>query len=134
MLFNPVKLNAGISGFPSPAADYCERDLSLDQLLVANPNSTFFGIASGESMKDCGIWDGDLVVVDRKVVRSSGKIVVACLNGEMVIKLLDKERRQLCSANADYEPITVTEHDDFAIEGVVVCSIRIFDPSILQSL
>ena len=73
----PVYIDAGITGFESPAAEYIELGLSLDELLVQHPNATFIGIANGDSMQGVGIFNGDLLVVDRSEATKQGDIVVA---------------------------------------------------------
>src|SRR5947209_16582383 len=76
------------AGFPSPADDYVEAPLDLREYLVRNPTATFVMRAKGDSMRDIGIHDGDLLVVDRSVKPTSGSIVVAALNGEFTVKVL----------------------------------------------
>ena len=73
----PIYIEAGISGFESPAAEYKELGLSLDQLLIRHPNATFIGQASGQSMQGVGIFDGDLLIVDRSLTARNGDVVVA---------------------------------------------------------
>lgn len=120
----PILISAGISGFESPASEYQQLPLSLDDLLIEHPSSTFIGRASGDSMQGVGIFDGDILVVDRYVMVQHGDVIVANLNGEFVCKLIDYHQRQLVSANHEYAPVTVNEHDIFSIEGVVTRSIR----------
>ena len=73
----PIFIEAGISGFESPAAEYKELGLSLDQLLVSNPDATFIGLAQGPSMQEVGIFDGDLLLVDRSEPVKDGDVIVA---------------------------------------------------------
>lgn len=120
----PFYASAGITGFDSPACDYHELDLSLDALLIEHPSSTFIGRASGESMQGVGIFDGDILIVDRYVKPESGDVIVANLNGEFVCKLLDIKRRLLLSANENHPSVPISEHDTFSIEGVVIRSVR----------
>lgn len=120
----PIRASAGITGFESPAAEYRELGLSLDQLLVQHPNATFIGLASGDSMQGVGIFDGDLLVVDRAVQPQQNDVIVANFNNEFVCKLLDIERRVLRSASPMYSPVRISECDNFQLEGVVIGSVR----------
>ena len=120
----PIAASAGITGFESPAAEYLQLGLSLDEILVQHPSSTFIGLAQGESMQGVGIFDGDLLIVDRHEYAKSGDVIVANFNGEFVCKIIDMQRRMLVSSNEQYLPVTIYEHDDFSIEGVVIRSIR----------
>ncbi|BDM64309.1 DNA polymerase V [Shewanella sp. NFH-SH190041] len=124
----PLAASAGISGFASPAAEYLQSPLSLDALLILHPSATFIGRAAGDSMQGVGIFSGDILIVDRHVVVQSQDVIVANLNGEFICKILDKPRRQLCSANTEFHTVTINEWDDFSIEGVVVHSIRLHRP------
>ncbi|KZN49985.1 MULTISPECIES: LexA family protein [Pseudoalteromonas] len=120
----PIKAQAGITGFESPAAEYKELGLSLDQLLVNHPNATFIGLASGDSMQGVGIFDGDLLLVDRAVSPQQNDVIVANFNNEFVCKLLDLQNRVLRSASTLYAPVKISECDQFQLEGVVTGSIR----------
>lgn len=109
------------AGFPSPADDYIETYLDLNSRCVTNPAATFFVIASGDSMSDAGISSGDLLIVDRSLEASHGKIVVAAIDGELTVKRLShsKGRVQLLPANTKYSPIDITGEQDLVIWGVV---------------
>lgn len=125
MLVIPIYIEAGICGFESPAAQYKELGLSLDQLLIKHPDATFIGVASGESMQGVGIFDGDLLLVDRAVDAKNDDVIVANLNGLFVCKLLDKTNARLLSASPLYGPVQLTQEDEFQLEGVVTLSIRL---------
>jgi DNA polymerase V len=84
----PVYIEAGISGFESPAAEYRELNLSLEDLLLQHPNATFVGLANGRSMEGRGIKNGDVLVVDRVEHVSNGSVIVANFNGCSCVKLL----------------------------------------------
>ncbi|WP_025822934.1 translesion error-prone DNA polymerase V autoproteolytic subunit [Shewanella marina] len=127
----PISASAGICGFESPAADYIELPLSLDQLLIEHPCATFIGRAAGDSMQGVGIFDGDILIIDRHLQAKHLDIIVANFNGEFVCKILDLEQRQLCSANEQYQAVDIHQYDDFCIEGVVSRSIRCHRPSYL---
>ncbi len=116
------------AGFPAPGDDLVERPLDLNDLLISNPTSTFFVRVSGDSMEGAGIFDGDYLVVDRVVEPTQGKIVVAAVFGEMVVKRLSKHQSNaaLVSENDNYEPILISEKEDVYIWGVVVGSARVF--------
>ncbi|WP_133406745.1 LexA family protein [Parashewanella tropica] len=120
----PIFAQAGITGFESPAAEYSQLALSLDELLIEHPSATFIGRASGDSMQGVGIFDNDILIVDRHVNRRHMDIVVANLNGEFVCKIYDANRKQLLSANEQYQAVRINEYDDFSIEGVIIRSIR----------
>ena len=121
----PIFIEAGISGFESPAAEYKELGLSLDQLLIANPDATFIGVAKGQSMQDIGIFDGDLLLVDRSEQVKDGDVIVANYNGCFTCKFIDKKHAQLISASQLHQPVKITPEDEFQIEGVVTRSIRL---------
>ncbi|MFT5450678.1 MAG: DNA polymerase V [Enterobacterales bacterium] len=121
----PIYIEAGITGFESPAAEYTELGLSLDELIIKHPNATFIGLANGDSMKEVGIFDGDLLIVDRSEATKHGDVIVANFNGNFVCKIIDKKRKELLSASADYKAVPISEADVFQIEGVVICSVRL---------
>lgn len=120
----PIYASAGLTGFESPAEEYRQLGLSLDQLLIIHPNATFMGFARGDSMQGVGIYFGDLLIVDRHETARDGDVIVANYNGEFVCKIIDKTRRLLLSANEQFQPKPIHDYDTFNIEGVVVSSIR----------
>ncbi|MBV5328281.1 MAG: translesion error-prone DNA polymerase V autoproteolytic subunit [Chlorobium sp.] len=120
---------SGVSaGFPSPAEDHIDLKLDLNELLIQHPIATFFVRVAGESMKDAGINHGDVLVVDRSLEATSGKIVIAIVNGELTVKkfLQDNLSCQLIAANPDYPPVEITEDTDFSVWGVVTSVIHQF--------
>jgi len=125
----PIYIEAGISGFESPAAEYKELGLSLDQLLISNPNATFIGLAKGQSMEEIGIFEDDILIVDRAKKAKSGDVIVANFNGCFVCKILDKKKATLLSASPFFKAVRINESDEFQIEGVVTRSIRMLVPS-----
>ncbi|MCA2015598.1 translesion error-prone DNA polymerase V autoproteolytic subunit [Vibrio tritonius] len=129
----PISASAGITGFESPAAEYSQLPIDLDELLIEHPSATFIGRACGESMQGVGIFDGDLLIVDRHIQVENQDVIVANYNGEFVCKLLDTQRRLLLSANEKMQPVPILESDTFTIEGVVIRSIRCHRPSYLLS-
>ena len=119
------------AGFPSPADDFIERSLDLNEQLVANPIATFFVRASGHSMGGAGIHDGDLLVVDRSLTPTSGNIVVAIIDGGFTVKRLAKHgmRASLLPDPSGedqdtYKPIEITIETDAIIWGVVTWSLH----------
>lgn len=109
------------AGFPSPGDDYVETYLDLNKRYIQTPAATFFVIASGDSMTNAHIEEGDMLVVDRSIEATHGKIVIAALNGELTVKRLSKVggRVQLLPENPKYKPIDITEEHDLVIWGVV---------------
>ncbi|MBN2261904.1 MAG: translesion error-prone DNA polymerase V autoproteolytic subunit [Prolixibacteraceae bacterium] len=116
------------AGFPSPAQDFLDLSIDLNKELVHNPSATFFGRVKGESMRDAGINDGDLVIIDKSLPPRDGKIAVCYLDGEFTMKRIktDKDCCWLLPANADFKPIKVTPDNDFVIWGIVVHVIKSF--------
>ena len=114
------------AGFPSPSDGYLPHPLDFNELLVRRPAATFVVRVAGESMRDAGVHDGDMVVIDRSVEPRDGDIVVACVEGDLCIKRLRRRggRTWLEAANPDYPPIKVNLEAPFAIEGVVMWSLH----------
>jgi len=108
-------------GFPSPADDYVETSLDLNELVIAHPAATFYIRVSGDSMNQAGISPGDILVVDRALSPQHHDIVVALLDGEFTVKRLHRngEITSLLPANPAYAPIRVTEAMQFQVWGVV---------------
>lgn len=109
------------AGFPSPADDYVERRLSLDEHLIQHKESTFFMRVAGHSMRELGIYDGDLLVIDRALPATDGCVVVAVIDGEFTVKQLHytPQGKVLRAAHPDYPDIVISDDQDFAIWGVV---------------
>mgnify|MGYP001083636700 CR=1 FL=1 len=114
------------AGFPSPAADHIEQQISLDEVLNVRAPHVYLASISGDSMQGAGIFDGDLAVIDRSIEPAHGHIVVALLNNEPVCKRLCKRDGQviLISENPKYPPRYVLEGDELAIWGVLTNSVR----------
>lgn len=125
---SPLFASRPAAGFPAPGDDLVERPLDLNDLLIENPTATFFVRVSGDSMEGAGIFDGDYLVVDRSIKAEVGKIVVAAVYGEMVVKRLTQSHGELAltSEQIGYEPIKVNESDDVFVWGVVTGSARVF--------
>lgn len=122
----PLYSSRPAAGFPAPGDDQVERVLDINDLLVQHPASTFFVRVQGDSMEGAGIFSDDVLVIDRAIEARDGHIVVAAINGEMVVKRLyiDKGVLELHSENEAYRPIVVSEEEDCTIWGVVVGSVR----------
>jgi DNA polymerase V len=122
-------IHAGFqSSFESPAAEYAELALKLDPILVTKPAATYVVKVEGHSMEGVGIFDGDLLIVDRSLTAITGDIVAASLNGEFVCKEIDLQRRMLKSHHSDFPIYRIRENDEFEVLGVVTRSIRMFKP------
>ena len=124
----PLFSDAVAAGFPSPATDYCERKLDLNDLCIQKPAATYFVRAQGDSMIDAGIFPGDVLVIDRSIDASHGDIVIAAVNGELTVKLLEtKPQTRLVPMNNQHAPIVIPEGADLEIFGVatnVIHSLR----------
>jgi DNA polymerase V len=110
------------AGFPSPADDYAETYLSLDELVNVRAPSVYLVRAGGDSLKDVGIYDGDVLVVDRAAVAYEGDVVVALIEGEFTAKLLSygvDGRPILLPANSAYPTIILQDGEQLEIWGVV---------------
>ena len=121
------------AGFPSPAQDYVENGIDLNRELVKNPSSTFFGRARGNSMEGAGIFDGDLLIIDKSLEPREGAIAVCFIDGEFTLKRIHFERHEgqvtaiwLQPENEQFTSIKVTQDNQFIIWGIVVHSVRSF--------
>lgn len=117
---------ANATGFGAAADDYMERGIDLNEQLIRNKAATFFMRVSGSSMINAGIYDGDIVIVDKSLKPQNGKIVIAVIDGEMLIRRYEKtiNRLRLIPETAKLSPIEVNEFCDFKIWGVVSYIIR----------
>ena len=109
------------AGAPDLGDDYVEAHVNLHDYVVERPQATFFVRAKGQSMKNAGIGDGDLMVVDRDIQAKNGHIIVAAVDGELTVKRLHKTATslQLLPENEDFEPIVVQQEQEFTVWGVV---------------
>jgi len=128
---DPIKLKLVLfgssvpAGFPSPADDHIEGKLDLNEHMVRHPASTFFARATGESMKDAGIFDGDLLVVDRSLTAQSDDIVIAVLHGDLTVKRLKKPNGAwVLTAASPLFPDLFIDDEGCEVWGVVTHSIR----------
>ena len=115
------------AGFPSPAADYTER-IDITREIVHHPDTTFYARIEGDSMRDAGIFSGDLVVIDRSLQASSGDYVAAYIDGEFTVKEFRPDPDNNCAwlipHNDSFSPIRVTEENAFIIWGVITHTIH----------
>ena len=124
----PLMLSPAVCGFPSPAEQYVDAPLDLNELLVKNPPATYFVRAAGNSMVDAGIQEGDILVVDRSIQPENNSIVIACVDNEFTVKYLriDGGTVSLIPANRRYKPITFSEGMELKVFGVVTAVIHQF--------
>lgn len=122
----PLSLSRVPAGFPSPAEDYVEGTLDLNEHLIAHREATFFMRVKGHSMAGAGIADGDLLVVDRALEAGDGDIVVAVLDGELTVKRLWRRggRVRLVAENPAFDPIELKDGQELVVWGVVTSLIR----------
>jgi DNA polymerase V len=125
-LQRPLFLSGVSAGFPSPADDYLDQKLDLNEHLVKNPAATYFVRVAGDSMMGAGINDNDILVVDRSLEPSSSNIVIAIVNGELTVKRLIKTRNscRLIAENPDYPPLEINEDTPLEIWGVATYAIH----------
>ena len=114
------------AGFPSPADDYIEARINLNDYIITHPAATFYYRAEGNSMVDAGIFDGDLLVVDNSLTPQDNDIVVAIIDGERTLKQIKLSGGKifLFPKNVKYKPIEITESMNITVSGVVVCNIH----------
>ena len=123
----PIVENGISAGFPSPAEDFLDSVIDLNKELIKNPDATFFGRVKGYSMKNAGLNDGDLLIIDKSLEPKNGKIAVCFIDGEFTVKRIkiEKDTCWLTPENDDYKPIKVTQDNDFLIWGIVTTVIKI---------
>ncbi len=114
------------AGFPSPATDYIEQRLDLNERFIIHPNSTFIIRVKGNSMVEAGIHDDDFLIVDKSIKPATGQIVIAEVNGDYTIKRIDKikDKLYLVAANEKFEPMLINEESEFQVWGVVTYCIH----------
>ena len=116
------------AGFPSPADNYIEEKLNIEEYLIKNKESTFLVKAAGESMLNVGIFPGDILVVDRSLEVKNQSIVIASINGDLTVKRISQKNKSgevyLQSENIDYPDIKLNEESNIMIWGIVTHSIH----------
>lgn len=126
LVWLPLFSVAIAAGFPSPADDHLEAHLDLNRYLISQPTATFFMRFEGEPMLESGLQQGDLLIVDRSIAPTDSKIVVAAIDGDLVVRRVQRNRRQLqlLSENPSCQTISITKDTEFQIWGVVTYVIR----------
>jgi DNA polymerase V len=124
----PLFISSVSAGFPSPAEDYMDRKLDLNELLIKNPVATFFVRVEGDSMINAGIQHGDILVVDRSRQAVSGDVVIAVLDGELTVKrlVIEAECGRLVAENPAYPAIEINRERGCEIWGVITSVIHQF--------
>lgn len=114
------------AGFPSPADDYIENKLDLNEHLIKHPAATYFVRVSGDSMIEAGIYSGDILIVDKSLIPKNNSVIIAILDGEFTVKRIkiNKNKYYLEPANKKYSPIKITEDMNFEPWGVVIYAIH----------
>ena len=122
----PLLTDSVSAGFPSPADDYTEENIDLNEHLISNPFSTFFLRVKGDSMINAGIKDKDLIIVDKSLTARPGNIIIAMIDGEFTIKRLSIKNNELYlkAENHNYPDFRFNNHIDAQIWGVVIYSIH----------
>ncbi|WKZ30994.1 MAG: translesion error-prone DNA polymerase V autoproteolytic subunit [Candidatus Dojkabacteria bacterium] len=117
LYFSPI-----YAGFPGIVEEVVEKKLDLNEFLIKNPEATYFLRVSGDSMVGAGIYNGDLLIVDRSQAVKSGDIIIASINGEFTVKRLEKkgDRFLLLPENSRYKSMMIHEEDDFLSWGKVI--------------
>ena len=112
---------ANATGFGAASDDHAERGVDLNEQLIRNKPATFFMRVNGEAMIGAGIFDGDMVIVDRSIKPTSGKIVIAVLNGDMLIRRFEREfnKIRLVPETKKLAPIDIDPYAEFTVWGVV---------------
>jgi DNA polymerase V len=122
----PFALTRISAGFPSPAEDYMEEGIDLNRELIRNPAATFFGRVRGLSMKDAGISEGDVLIIDKSLEPRDGSVAVCFIDGEFTVKRLKVEQDGvfLVPENKEFKPVKITEGNDFIVWGIVTYVIK----------
>lgn len=123
---------ANATGFGAAADDYAERGIDLNEQLIMNKPATFFFRMKGEAMTDAGIFEDDVLIVDRSIKVSNGKIIVAVVDGELLVRRYQQTFNKvvLVAENKKYKPLEIGEFNTYSIWGVVTCTIHVTEPSL----
>ena len=119
------------AGFPSPAEDYIQSSLDLNEYLISNPEATFYATLGGDSLIDIGFYHGDVVICDRSLTAKHGNIVMATVGNSITVKIMYAKDQKviLCPANDNYKPIPVNNLDELIIWGPVCGNVRKINPN-----
>ena len=114
------------AGFPSPAQDYMELAIDLNKELIKHPASTFYGRVVGDSMREEGIEEGDILIIDKSLELMDGDLAVCCLDGEFTVKRvrLEQDAAWLVPSNKKYSPVKVTRDNEFIVWGIVTYTVK----------
>ena len=114
------------AGFPSPAQDYLEQAIDLNKELIKHPASTFYGRVVGDSMRDEGIEEGDILIIDKSLELLDGDLAVCFIDGEFTVKRvrLEPDVAWLVPSNPNYPLIKVTKENEFSVWGIVTYTIK----------
>jgi DNA polymerase V len=116
------------AGFPSPAADHVGERIDMAREMTPHPETTFYAHVQGDSMRDAGILDGDIVVVDRSLEPKNGDFIVAYIDGEYTIKEFRLDEHGHCGwlipHNPEFQPIRIDNNNDFSVWGVITYAIH----------
>ena len=126
---------ANATGFGAAADDYSERGIDLNEQLIYNKPATFFFRMNGDAMEYAGIQNGDVLIVDKSLKASNGKVIVAAVNGELVVRRFKQDIKgvKLVAENSRYEDIEVGEFTQFNPFGLVTCVIHILEKGLLDN-
>lgn len=121
--------SANATGFGAAADDYMERGIDLNEQLIRNKPATFFMKVKSDSMMNAGIFSGDILIVDKSLKVLNGKIIIAVLDGEMLLRRYEKtfNKCRLLSDSPKINPVEVNEMCDFKVWGVVTCVMRVIE-------
>jgi DNA polymerase V len=125
---------ANANGFGAAADDYAERGIDLNEQLIINKPSTFFFRMKGGAMQGAGIQEDDVLIVDRSIRTANGKIVVAAVDGELVVRQVQQTIKgvTLTAANNKYPPMQIGEYSNYQVWGVVTCVIHLIEPALIN--
>ncbi len=116
------------AGFPSPAQDYFMGTIDLNRELIRHKETTFLARVSGTSLQEAGICDGDIIVIDKSLEAKNGDFVVAFIDGDFTLKEFRYDEKENCAwlipHNKDYNPIKVTDDNEFIVWGVLTYTIK----------
>ncbi|MFT6084472.1 MAG: DNA polymerase V [Alphaproteobacteria bacterium] len=122
----PLFNNAVSAGFPSPADDYIDKKLDLNEYLIKHPAATYFIRCNSNAMNGCGIYEGDLLIVDKSLNPDHNKIIIAEYDGELILRRLQKTSNGIClvSSNKNYATIHIHKTENFSVWGIVTNTIH----------
>lgn len=123
---------ANATGFGAAADDYAERGIDLNEQLIMNKPATFFFRMKGDAMIGAGIFDEDVLIIDRSIKAATGKIIVAAMEGELIVRRYQQtfNKVTLLPENKKYKPIEIGEFSNYSVWGVVTCTIHVTDSSL----